>query len=423
MRMDNGIEALILNLNSDDSKIRREAVLALGYDGAKSVAPLIQAVRDDVVTVDAVSEVFKQIGEASIEPLTDMLHSDNNEYQRKAAHILSAVGDSRALVQLIITLDDDDDRVRAEVASALGKFRDMRAIGPLLKAMQDSSAQVRANAAFSLGNFNDEKITDMLLMALEDSESVVRRSVIRALANKPDEKLINALTTATRDSDESVRQMAAAALRHRKGDSVAFERLNIEHDISDDTKSTIEKIMSDGVLDTQDMEILRHSNPRVRSQLLEYIAQQSGPKMVPLMLPALNDINPAVRAKAISSIAKLKNKAVAPLLELLPQQTSPYMRAGIAEVLGEIGDKEAQTALIGLLSDKDSMVVMNAITALTHIQSLDNISAPLTSLLNSKDEAIRTHAAAAMNKLGYEIPKHHKKGVGNIFRRIFGGDK
>lgn len=416
--MTTGFEALIQNLESDDSKVRKEAVLALGYDGEQAVPALIQAVRDNSVSVEAVADVFKQIGNPSIDPLTDMLHSDNNEYQRKAANLLAAVGDSRALVQLIITLDDEDPLVRAEVAAALGKFKDVRVMGPLLKALQDDVTAVRANAALSLSAFHDDKITDALLMTLTDKESLVRRSAIRALAANPAEYVETALNQATRDPDEAVRQTAAAALQHRKGDAVAFKRLNLERDITDELNQTIEKVMSDGKIDTTDMEALRHSNPRVRSELLAYIAENSGPQMVKLVLPGLNDINPAVRAKAVQSLTKLGPKGVDQLIELLPQQTSPFIRVGIAEVLGNISDQRALVPLMKLLVDKDNRVIISAVTALSQLNNSDAID-PMAQLLKHPDEAVRTHASEALQKLGYN-PENDTTAVRKLFRRFFG---
>lgn len=418
--MSTDFDTLIRNLESDDSKVQHEATLALGYDGAKAVPALIHAVREDTVSVEAVTPVFKRIGEATIDPLTDMLHSDNNDYQRKAAHLLAAVGHSRALVQLIITLDDEDPLVRAEVASALGNFKDARAMGPLLKAIQDKEPRVRANAALSLGHFSDEKITDALLMSLEDRDPIVRQSAIRALADNPADYVESALNSATRDPDESVRQTAAAALQHRKGDSVAFERLNLEGDISDETKATIEKIMSDGKLDTQDMETLRHSNPRVRSELLQYIAQKSGPQMIRLMIPGLNDINPAVRTKAVNAITNVGRKGIDPLLELLPEQKSPYIRAGIAEIFGNIGDERALPALLEMLRDTDERVVTSAITAVSQFNDPATID-PLVAVLKHPEESVRTHATAALQKLGYD-PKNESTGMRKIFKRLFGND-
>lgn len=413
-------DKLIQNLESDDSKVQREAMLALSYDGAQAVPALIQAVRDDAVSLSAISGVFKQIGEPAIDPLTDMLHSNNNDYQRKAAHILASIGHSRALVQLIITLDDEDPSVRAEVASALGHFKDTRAMGPLLKAIQDKDERVRANAALSLGNFSDSKITDALLMSLDDGRPLVRQSAIRALANNPADFIEPALQQSTRDPDEAVRQTAAAALLHRKGDSVAFERLNIGGDINPEIRSTIEKIMADGKLDTQDMEVLRHSNPRVRSELLAYIAEKSGPEMVRLMLPGLNDMNPAVRAKAINAITSIGSKAVDQLITLLPEQTSPYTRLGIAEVLGNIGDKRALPSLLGLLKDKDDRVITSAITAVSTFNDPETVD-HLVAVLKHPEETVRTHVTIALQKLGYD-PRNDGTSMRRLFNRLFGND-
>jgi HEAT repeat protein len=415
--MTTGFETLIQNLESDDNKVRKEAFLALSYDGAKAVPALIQAVRDNTVSVKAVVDVFHKIGDPCIDPLTDMLHSDDNEYQRKAAHILAAVGDNRALVQLIITLDDENPLVRAEVAAALGKFKDIRVIGPLLKAMQDQEAQVRANATVSLGSFHDEKITDALLMTLDDADPLVRRSAIRALADNPEDYVESALNQATHDPDEGVRQTAAAALRHRNGDAVAFERLNLDSDISDELHKTIEKVMSDGKLDTQDMKALRHSNPRVRSELISYIAEKSGPQAVRLVLPGLNDINPAVRAKAIQSLTTLGKKGVDQLIELLPDQTSPFIRIGIAEVLGNIGDERALVPLMRLLVDEDDRVITSAVTSLSQLNNPDAID-PLAQLLKHPEESVRTHVTVALQKMGYD-PKNESSSARRLFRRFF----
>jgi HEAT repeat protein len=419
--MATGFETLIQNLESDDSKVRKEAVLALGYDGAKAIPALIQAVRDNIVSVDAVSEVFKQIGKPSIDPLTDMLHSDNNEYQRKAAHLLAAIGDSGALVQLIVTLDDEDPLVRAEVATALGNFNDARVTRPLLKALQDPVTEVRANAALSLVGFHDVKITSSLLITLKDEEPVVRCSAIRALADNPSDHVEDALNRATRDFDEGVRQTAAAALQHRKGDSVAFERLNLGGDIQFELQDSINKVMEDGKIDTEDLETLRHSNPRVRSELLAYVAENSGPQMIKLVLPALNDINPAVRTKAIQSLMLLNEDDIGKLIEVLPEQTSPYIRAGIAEVLGNMGDQRALVPLMRLLVDKSEHVLKSAVTALGQLNNLDALD-PMLQLLKHPDEEVQAHTLTVLQEMGYD-PRNDTTAVRRLFRRLFNKDQ
>ena len=418
--MTTNIPQLIDDLNSESLETQDNAIRSLAYLGEAVMPKLMEAVENDTAPLELLGKTMKLIGGASVDPLGDLLQRDDNELQRKAAYLLAVTGDSRALVQLIITLDDDGEEVRAQVAAALGNFTDVRALGPLLKALRDPSPKVRAQAAIAIGNYDDPRITNALLYALEDAQPEVRRGALQSLAKRADEDDVQtALESLAHDPIESVRQMAAAALQYHKGDKVAFERLDLDKDLSDEVGDAIQDMMSDGKLDADDMMVMRHSNPRVRAGLLQFIAEQSGSKMVPLILPGLNDINPAVRTAAATSLAKMGDKAIPGLLEAV-DHSSKFIRAGIADVFGSIGNPRVVEVLIKMLDDSEAQVRLSAAQALAKLRDEQAIE-PLGNLLKDDDKKVREQAIAALRALGQDPDQIMGNPISKFFKRFLGG--
>lgn len=410
----------IHELGSDDSKIRKQAARYLSIMGEEAIAPLIDALRWENAPLDAVTQVLQAIGSPAISPLTDLLNEGDDDSQAKAALALAQMGDNRAVMPLIMALGDDSVAVRAAAAQALGAFDDPRATTPLLQALEDEAPQLRAAAAQALGTYpNDQRVLPRLMDTLQDPDAQVRGGVIRALAKIPEEQAEQALNQATQDADGEVRQLAAAALRYRQGDQMAFLRLEKNDDMLHFQRS-LEDIKRDGAFDESDLNTMRHSNPRVRAELLQYIGKDGEvtEEGVRLAIPALSDVNPAVRATAVQTLVNMNKVAVKPLLEALSNK-SRYVRAGVIEVLSQRDEEQALPDIAARLHDRDEhpMVRLAAVEALARCEG-DETDEWLLSVARDGDNKIREAAVKALTERGID-PEKHKNSPLERLRRLF----
>jgi HEAT repeat protein len=87
------------------------------------------------------------------------------------------------------------------------------------------------------------------------------------------------------------------------------------------------------------------------------------------------------------------------LLELLEREQDAATRSNIAMALGYVGDDRTAGALIGLLKDREPIVVMEAAAALGRIGHRDAVP-HLIEVLKSDDPNVRANASQALGTLG-----------------------
>jgi HEAT repeat protein len=113
------------------------------------IAVLLAALRDPrEVVSERAAALLMRLGPASVEPLIDELAT--GAARDRAAAVLGAIKDVRALEALRAGLDQSDASVRAESCFALGELRDPAAVEALLHATRDPEYVVRARAGSAL---------------------------------------------------------------------------------------------------------------------------------------------------------------------------------------------------------------------------------------------------------------------------------
>ncbi len=416
--MEKSIEHLIRALAHDDRAVRQDAAAHLVEIGAAAIEPLIDSLNDAALDTGWLIDVLSQIGEEAVEPLVTVLADSPTLVQQRAALALGRIGDARAFEPLVNALEDDDAEVRAEAASALGGFnKNADAIGPLLAVLDDSYGIVRAKAAWSLGNFGDVRAIEPLLDKTHDEDPLVRRGSIWSLAKLNAEHARDTLIAALEDNDPEVRQLASVALRKLGGDIPALERhVAAQDQVTGEVQSVLGVLQhadEDSELTEEQLDALRHSNPRIRDRLVAALGDLGGKVSVQALLPALNDINPAVRKSAINSLVKIGHDAVPDLIESL-RHKSQFMRANAAETLGEIKDKDAVEPLIALLNDQQAAVRLKAVTALKNIQD-DRAVKSLQNMLSDSEKTVRDAAEDALRSFGVD-----PNSVQGTFRKLLG---
>lgn len=410
----------IEGLKSSDSNRVKEAVRALGYIGQDAVDALITALREDSVPFDHLEEAFKQTGKVAVEPLAVLLAESDTALQQKAAHLLGALRDNSAVLPLIVALENNPQvEVRAAIAAALEQFSDPRAVPPLLSVLQNDVNAVRAKAAKSLGAFaRDPRVAGALLKAVQDTDPGVRGGAIQGMARiSGDERVEAALTAAVEDADFDVRQLAAAALQYRRGDLMAFQRVQSNQESA--VMHAAGEILRDGQMTEEDMELMRNSNPRVRARLLDMVTEDGKTAAFTLILPGLNDINPAVRKSAVDALVRLGAKVVPALTEVLHTHTSRFTRAGAANALGLIADVRAVPGLIQAMQDGEASVRANAVEALAHFPADEALIKALKAAARDEDKTVRETAEQVLKKFGHTPDK--EGALSRFFRRLTGG--
>ncbi len=118
------ITALMVSLEDHEARVRSEAVTALVRIGELSIKPLTEAIHSDSLPLrNGAMESLSRIGNPAVPPLI-ALTKDNNPVVRKiSCSILGESGDKTAEKALIETLNDEVVSVRREAFESLEVLR------------------------------------------------------------------------------------------------------------------------------------------------------------------------------------------------------------------------------------------------------------------------------------------------------------
>lgn len=149
-------------------------------------AALGVALGDDDPRVDQrAARALAARGEASLQPLVELLSHPDALRREQAVRVLNRIGEParQTLPDLLPLLRDPAPNVRAMTCAALGKLADPRSIEPLLDAVTDTEGQVQESAADALGSIGrpTPPVVAALTALLASRDDVVRTSAVLAL--------------------------------------------------------------------------------------------------------------------------------------------------------------------------------------------------------------------------------------------------
>ncbi len=183
---DRTIQAIIDCFDDIDEDVQMWAAYALSNKPADQVLPILQGIIFDEkhkpqtrATATWALHYFDR--PLVVDLLIQALEGNNSEVRQSAIDGLGSIGDLKAVQPIIAALKDADMDVRWLAASALGKMDDKRALEPLIEALRDESDTVRVFAAISLGYLEDPGATTSLRQALDDNNPDVRLAAQRSL--------------------------------------------------------------------------------------------------------------------------------------------------------------------------------------------------------------------------------------------------
>ncbi|MFH2202559.1 MAG: HEAT repeat domain-containing protein [Elusimicrobiota bacterium] len=146
-------------------------------------------------------------------------------------------------------------------------------------------------------------------------------------------------------------------------------------------------------------EQLRNEDPLVRRQSITELRRMRDPRVIPLLLNALEDKAPEVRSAAANALGRQRTReAVARLRKMTEADKHPAVRQQAAGALGAIGDPAAVNTLITALKDDALSVRFAAISALGQLR-VAAAAADLEALLRDPSAKMRRSAAAALGQI------------------------
>jgi HEAT repeat protein len=116
----------------------------------------------------------------------------------------------------------------------------------------------------------------------------------------------------------------------------------------------------------------------------------------------LRDQNNSVRWRAARALGAMRSRsALQPLIDSF-SDSSEYVRANVAEALGYIGGEQAASKLLEALGDENPFVRSNVAKALGNIKSIDAVEPLIHALTAESDNYVRGGITDALGELGDE---------------------
>lgn len=207
-------------LYDEDETVRAVAARALSRIGTQEAAVALAERLDSSseLTILRIAENLERIGPLAVEPLLELIESEDEEKRNGqviAAQILGnlRVVEARATLRKAVTRYWNTD-LRAQATLSLGKIGDPDDVTTILEAAKDDRWPVRAQAANALEIVGETSTITTLEKLTTDQEWWVRLNASRALVNMGDEGE-KALARMLESSDRYARDRAAAAMENR----------------------------------------------------------------------------------------------------------------------------------------------------------------------------------------------------------------
>ena len=375
---------VVRNLRNPDPKIRLASVRLLRDAGhSEAIVPMAPLVTDPVDAIQ-LEAIAAELAFFLVEPVPERrrlgyIVEVRNRGGAVAAFQLGplAVWPRAAPVELVASflraVDDEHPRVRVEAIYALGTVAkppiDSAAEAGLVKALDHYDPAVRAGAAHAAGRLQARGAGDALIKAINDSSAEVRYAAMRALGELKDERAVRALVDQLNYYGKGEGAWSAldglARIAHRSSVPVFVERLS-------DRDAFARRAAAEGLgragdgsaIGTLETGATNDNSPMVRAAMA-FALHKLGRNYVGRLVDALGDrkLVPQVQAYLLEIGPAAEKELLARL-----QDPDAGVRAGVAEVLGEIGGDASVQALQAMPQDRNRDVGAAAARALERIR-------------------------------------------------------
>ena len=300
---------------------------------------------------------------------------------------------------------------------------DIAALTPELYALlEHPSPELRVRALASLRRASTLEREEAVRALLEDESARVREAAVRVLAFKAGPAPRDILLPLLGAESATTRSAALACLsndfRSRRAEDIAtprFEALLHRHAATGlDAAETFELAVAAGLVPGHPSveqvvrELAVHPNDKVAAAAVRSAARLPHPGLVEVAIEAL--AGPRTRAAAREGLA-LRGEGIVPALlrRLADPAADPWVRRGVASVLGEIATPAAVDALITsyLLPETEQALDDQALVSLHHLRtSHDHLTFPEDRVFEAVAREVRAASryAAAAAALGEVAP-------------------
>jgi Acetyltransferase (GNAT) domain/HEAT repeats/PBS lyase HEAT-like repeat len=216
--MHDDIGRLLEQLSSERPDVYGPAAKDLVRNGAAAAVPLSRVCDAATPFSRRAATLLLQIGRDAIEPLIQVLKTNDRDAQRHAIIALQLIRDPSSLPALIDALSTPSPEVRNAAIMALWTLRDPKAVEPLIHVLQNDEIRVATMAAGTLGWIGDRKAIPPLLWALEHRNWQMREAAASALGEIGDNDTLDAVRAHLSDPKPQVRKAVQGALMqfHRR---------------------------------------------------------------------------------------------------------------------------------------------------------------------------------------------------------------
>ncbi|HET9941852.1 MAG TPA: HEAT repeat domain-containing protein, partial [Terriglobia bacterium] len=380
-------QAPLARLDDESWSVRKNAAEDVGRNAAPStIAALLIAVRDQHHNLGLLNSALKVLELTNVDThstLVEFLEGDDVDLRMQAALALGSRKDLHAVPALMKALGDPDPNVVYHAIEALGRIGALEACDALLSIAEHQDFFLAFPAIEALGEIGDSRVAPRLVPFLQNE--LLRDAAVRALAKVGDEFIVPALVDLLNRSTPAEAIASSLANLYDR-----YERqFNEGRHIAD---LCVTAITPGGIQNLLDAVVQAHpSNLRCLVLVLGWLHSPAAARALALHLGSAD-----LRGEITEALVRHGELVTDLLLEQLGSEDLE-VRSAAVNALGRIRDRKSVPALIHSLN-VDSELAIPAIGALASIGDR-NASSALLGVLANPDDAVRRAAVSALNTL------------------------
>lgn len=331
-----------------------------------------------------------RLKERALPLLLSLVKKDDSALRRQVIQVMGKIGDTTSVPVLLPYLNDGDAGVRVAALTALAGYNTPEVERSLVQALNNTDSQIRIDAAHALKRKgwsprqNGDQIRFIIaggnwdaIIQFGDQVIPVLIQIVRSGGNE----WVGAV--------QALAELGPAAAQELKGILPS-----LPHSRQQEIITLFKKSEEKRRLIRENTHKLYHSEgdeqrrAAICLKSLGWTPEKSEDK--PMFFYLCDNWD---------EIIKLKEQAL-PLLLSLVKKDDSALRRQVIQVMGEIGDSRVVPVILPYLNDKDSNVRITALTALMRYDTPETESC-FVSALNHGDSQIRIDAAHALKRKGW----------------------
>ncbi|HDQ46182.1 MAG TPA: HEAT repeat domain-containing protein [bacterium] len=324
--------------------------------------------------------------------------------RREAIIALGYERDPAVYITLLDQINDPSAGIQHAAIISLGRFGNPEAIKELAKPkiLRSPSVDVRWAAVEAIGKLGDYRIIDHLVSAVVDEAWIVRnqavtqlKAIVRDITREREKKSAHMLIRLLAMKDREIVDLAIDGL-HELG-TISIDLLleglkSISSRIRENAAATLGRMQVDAAVPLL-IPLLSDKNEYVRRSAVQSLGEIRDISAIEPLVHCLSDNVEKVQKEAIDSLVAFGRQSTAPLLNVLTHEPNKFVIRAILYTLGEIQDPAAIPALVRQLGSSYFVIRNTATRAL--VRYGPQVTSPLISNLSVNQSGIRPLVRAA----------------------------